>query len=458
MESPATKKQIKHDVKKLFILDTNVLIHDPQSLFAFEDNTVIVPMTVIEELDGFKKINDERGRNARTISRILDSLRSKGKISDGVKNEKGGIIRVEVDHNSEVPYDFITSKADHRILGAALRLQKNGEKVIFISKDINLRIKAEVLGLQAEDYEKEKVNIDELYNGWRDLPLSSPDFDSFYGKKSVPVTKLPAGIKPLANEFFILKDDTAPSKSALGKYSPDSGQIIPLFHQNPVPWGLKPLNVEQRFAMELLLCDEITLVTLIGVPGAGKTLLSLACGLQKVVEEKHFKHLLVARPVVPMGRDIGYLPGTKEEKLSSWMGAIYDNMDFLIDRSRPTQCVGTPNEPLEETINYLFDSGLIEIEALTFIRGRSLPKQYIIIDDAQNLTPHEIKTIISRAGEGTKMVLTGDPYQIDNPYLDASSNGLTNLVDKFKGQKIFGHITFTRTERSALSALASELL
>jgi len=441
----------RHGNMKTFVLDTNVLIHDPQAIFSFADNKVVIPMTVIEELDQFKKTGDERGRNVRTVSRILDSLRKKGKISEGIKLDSGGIVKVELDQEVQLPYNFVTSKADHRILGVAISLQNKGERVIFVSKDINLRIKAEALGLVAQDYEKEKVKLEELYNGWREVVISTGDFDSFYRNKYLELKKLGELGKIFPNEFFILKDSSNPSKSAIAKYSKKDEKLVPLFHQNPQPWGLRPLNVQQRFAMELLLCNEITLVTLIGIAGAGKTLLSLACGLQKVVEEKQFRHLLVARPVVPMGRDIGYLPGTKEEKLSSWMGAIYDNLDFLIDRARP-------QEPIEQTLNYLFDSGLIEIEALTFIRGRSLPQQYIIIDDAQNLTPHEVKTIISRAGEGTKVVLTGDPYQIDNPYLDATSSGLTYLVECFKGQEIFGHINFTRSERSALASLAAELL
>ncbi len=442
----------KKDNIKAFVLDTNVLIHDPQAIFSFADNKVVIPMTVIEELDQFKKTSDERGRNVRTVSRILDSLRKRGKISEGIKLDSGGILKVELDQEVQLPYNFLSSKADHRILGVALSLQNKGEKIIFVSKDINLRIKAEALGLVAQDYEKEKVKLEELYNGWREVVISTKDFESFYKNKYLELKKV-VGQKGevFPNEFFILKDSANSSKSAIAKYSKKDNILVPLFHQNPQPWGLKPLNAQQRFAMELLLCNEITLVTLIGIAGAGKTLLSLACGLQKVVEEKQFRHLLVARPVVPMGRDIGFLPGTKEEKLSSWMGAIYDNLDFLIDRAKP-------DTSIEETVKYLFDSGLIEVEALTFLRGRSLPQQYFIIDDAQNLTPHEIKTIISRAGEGTKVVLTGDPYQIDNPYLDATSSGLTYLVECFKGQEIFGHINFTRSERSNLASLAAELL
>ncbi|MEW6041083.1 MAG: PhoH family protein [Elusimicrobiota bacterium] len=447
---------------KTFVIDTNVLIHDPKAMFSFADNKVAIPITVIEELDSLKRENDERGVNARSVSRILDSFRQQGKLSAGIKLESGGVLKVELDAIEELPYQFAIKKADHRILGTALNLQKSGERVTLVSKDINLRIKAEVLGLKAEDYEKEKVRVEQLYKGFQEIFVSREKIDLFYKNKFLPVAELlpkkqkkkkdeDASPEIHPNEFFILKESTTSSQSALGKYEKKNGHLIPLFHNDAAPWGIKPLNVEQRFAIELLLCNEINLVTLMGVPGAGKTLLALACGLQKVVEEKHFRRLLVARPVIPMGRDIGYLPGTKEEKLSSWMGAIYDNLDFLMDRVKPEQ------QP-SEAVNYLFDTGLIEIEALTFIRGRSLPEQFIIIDDAQNLTPHEVKTIISRAGHGTKIILTGDPYQIDNPYLDSSSNGLNYLVQRFKGQITFGHLNFTRSERSPLAALASELL
>ena len=437
---------------KTFVLDTNVLIHDPKAVFGFADNKIIIPMTVVEELDNFKRVSDERGRNSRAISRILDGLRKKGKLSEGVKLENGGTLKVQIDEDVPLKYNFLSSKADHRILGAASLLQKNGDKVIFVSKDINLRIKAEALGIIAQDYEKEKVKLDELYTGWGEAEITPEDFELFHKNKYIAGSKIKFKRDIFANELFVLKDSSNPNKTILVKYAPKNKRFVPFFHENPTPWGMKPLNIQQRFALELLLCNEITLVTLIGVAGAGKTLLSLACGLQKVVEEKQFRHLLVARPIVPMGHDIGFLPGTKEEKLTSWMGAIYDNLDFLMDKSSKN------NEPLENAVNYLFESGMIEIEALTFIRGRSLPQQFIIIDDAQNLTPHEIKTIISRAGQGTKIVLTGDPLQIDNPYLDAESNGLTNLVEKFKGQEIFGHLNFSHSERSPLAGLAAELL
>jgi PhoH-like ATPase len=433
---------------KTFVLDTNVLLHDPDSIFSFQDNKVVIPMTVVEELDSFKKSNDERGRSARLISRKLDALRSKGKLSDGVPTKSGGVIKIEMNrHEVELPVGFVEQKSDNQILSIALGLKQKGEKVIFITKDINLRIKSEILNIDTQDYEKSKVKIDELYAGWREIPVPAGKIDQFYKDEKLVLKQ---DFYP--NEFIILKDEAGSSKSALTKYSGRKKALTPIFHQNAMPWGLKPLNIEQKFAIEVLLCNDINLVTLIGLPGAGKTLLALACGLQKTVEERYFRKLYIARPIIPIGRDIGFLPGTKEEKLGAWMGAINDNFEFLMDKGHNNGLKA------EERIDYLFESGQIEVDSLTYIRGRSLPQQYIIIDDAQNLTPHEIKTITSRAGNGTKIVLTGDPYQIDNPYLDASSNGLTYLVERFKGQEIFGHVTFSKSERSALAALASELL
>jgi PhoH-like ATPase len=432
---------------KTFVLDTNVLIHDPDSIFAFEDNKVVIPMAVIEELDGLKHGSDERGQNVRSITRKLSALRSRGKLSENIKLDGGGLLKIELDHMVKLPYEFVSPKTDHRIIGLAMELQQKGEKVIFISKDINLRIKAEALGIETQDYEKSKIKIEELYRGWTEITVPSKAIDVFYKDKQLKPEK---SFYP--NEGVILKDDANPSKSALAKYDPQKKMLTPLFHMNVNPWGVKPLNLEQRFAIELLLCNEVKLVTLIGVPGAGKTLLSLACGLQKTLEENLFRKLFIARPIVPMGNDLGYLPGTKEEKLNSWMGAIYDNLEFLLHNHAGQKCDD------DDSVGYFMSTGKLEIEALTYIRGRSLPEQFIIIDDAQNLTPHEIKTIISRAGMNTKIVLTGDPYQIDNPYLDAASNGLTYLVEHFKGQEMFGHINFTKTERSKLAQLAGELL
>ncbi len=443
--------------QKTFVLDTNVLLHDPDSMFVFADNKVVIPMTVIEELDALKRYNDELGRSSRVISRKLDLLRKKGNIIQGVKLDSGGIIKIELDWDKELPQQFIENKADHRILAVAMKLKKDGEKVIFITKDINLRIKAEALGIATQDYERAKVKIDTVYTGIRELEVKSEFVDKIFSVGKMPLEDLVKEIGKLEvyyNEFLILKSDK--SHSVLTRVKKGNGNkkdLVLISSKEISVQGLKPLNVQQRFAMDLLLDDNLSLVTLIGVAGAGKTLLSLVCGLYKVLEEKVYRRLLISRPVVPMGRDIGYLPGSKEEKLSSWLGAIYDNLDYLVEKMYKNNV-----EKAQATVDYYFESGLIEIEALTYLRGRSLPNQFFIIDDAQNLTPHEIKTIVSRAGEGSKIVLTGDPYQIDNPYLDDSSNGLVYLVDRFKGQEIFGHITFTKSERSQLAALAAELL
>jgi len=445
--------------QKTFVLDTNVLLHDPESLFVFADNKVVIPMTVIEELDMLKHRNDELGRNSRLVSRKIDLLRSKGNIIEGVKLDNGGVIKIELDWDKELPKQFIENKTDHRILSVALKLKKEKEKVVFITKDINLRIKAEALGLVTQDYERSKVSIESVYRGIKEFEVRKEIVDKIFSTNKLLVEELikEVNVKEdelFFNEFLILKFNKSNSvlcrikKGDLGKK-----EVVRVSSHDICVFNIKPLNVQQRFAMELLLDDKLSLVTLLGVAGAGKTLLALSCGLHKVIEEKIYRRLLISRPVVPMGRDIGYLPGTKEEKLSSWMGAIYDNLDFLISKMYKYD-----TEKLQSTMQYYFETGLIEVEALTYLRGRSLPNQFFVIDDAQNLTPHEIKTIVSRAGEGSKIVLTGDPYQIDSPYLDDSSNGLVYLIDKFKGQEIFGHITFTKTERSQLAALAAELL
>lgn len=429
---------------KTFVLDTNVIIHDPRAVFAFEDARVAIPLPVIEELDTFKRGNDERGRNARLVARTLDGLRKKGKLSDGVPLAHGGTLKVEIVQSNGLPAPFQANTKDNMILSVAQYLRKKGEKVVFISKDINLRIKAESIGLETEDYEKEKVSVSEIYAGWRELRLDTAKIDKFYAEKALEAGPF------LPNEFVILKDQAGSSSSALARYDAQAKAVVPLTRANTAPWGIKPLNTEQRFATELLMRPDIQLVSLIGVPGSGKTLLALAAGLEQIYGDKSYRRLLVARPVIPVGRDIGYLPGTKQEKLSNWMGAIYDNLELLMDRPH--------REEMDIDIQMLLDSGKLEVEAVSFLRGRSLPGQYILIDDAQNLTPHEIKTIISRVGLGSKIVLTGDPFQIDNYYLDAESSGLTNLVDRFKGQQTFGHVRFSKIERSPLAALASDLL
>ncbi|MEQ1918966.1 MAG: PhoH family protein [Elusimicrobiota bacterium] len=432
---------------KTFVLDTNVILHDPMSMFSFEGSRVVLPLTVIEELDTFKRNNDERGRSARFVSRKLDELRKGGKLSNWVPLEHGGKLKVEIQVSDGLPKAFSAHTKDNEILSCALYLKKQGENIVFISKDINLRIKAESLGLETQDYEKEKVDIDDLYKGWREAAVSGDAIDAFYKDKRLP-TPIPDLIP---NEFVILKAEGT-SKSALARYDLKTKSLVPLVRAETAPWGIKPLNIEQRFALELLLNPDISLVTLVGLAGSGKTMIALASALQQTLEEKLYRRILIARPVIAVGHDLGFLPGTKEEKLTNWMGAIYDNLSYLLEK--PKGAVETS----DMDIQMLMEDGVLEIEAVTYLRGRTLPGLLIIIDDAQNLTPHEIKTIISRAGQGAKIVLTGDPHQVDNYYLDATSNGLTNLVERFKGQGLFGHVTFTKSERSVLAALASDLL
>lgn len=433
-------------MKKNYILDTNVLIHDPYAFFKFKDNNVILPIAVIEELDNFKNYADERGKNVRIASRELDKLRENGRLDKGVKTKDGGIIKIEMEKDFILPDGFTKNSMDNRILNIAFHYSRKNKNTILVSKDINLRLKAEALGLKAEDYESDKVNFSELYTGVTTITVKDSLIESFYKDKFI---KNPLD-KSYPNEFVILKSESNEKKTALGRIPPNDLSIIKSLSPEQSPWGIKPLNKEQRFAMELLLDDNIKLVTLVGIAGTGKTLISLACALHKTIDTNTYRRVVVCRSVVPVGRDIGYLPGTKDEKLQSWMGAIYDNLEFIIDRKHPEEGI--------VKFDYLLQQNKIEIASVTHIRGRTLPKQFMIVDDAQNLTPHEIKTILSRAGEGTKVVVTGDPYQIDNPYLDIESNGLTYIVDRFKGQAIYGHVMFTKTERSELAKLVAELL
>ncbi len=435
---------------KHFVLDTNVLIHDPRALLSFADNEVVVPIFVIEEIDQFKKEASERGRNAREVARMLDALRAEGaRLSDGAPLSSGGRLRVASAARA-VPTTLRESQiADHLILMVALDVRdyNKGEPTIFVTKDVNLRIRADSLGLTSMDFEGERIDIDELYSGMTELITSAADVDAFYAQNTLALPD--ATYK--ANQYVILRDRDNPSHSALGRYDAAGKKLLPLKKLREGVWGIRPRNKEQHCALDLLLSDEIKLVTLIGKAGTGKTMLALATGLQKVVEEQIYSKLLVSRPIFPLGRDVGYLPGDIEEKLNPWMQPIYDNVEFLMGLSKTERKNG-------RSYQELIDLGYIEIEPLTYIRGRSIPNQYIIVDEAQNLTPHEVKTIITRVGEATKVVLTGDPYQIDNPYVDATSNGLTTVVEKFKGEPMAGHVTLSKGERSPLAELASNVL
>ena len=430
---------------RTFLLDTNVLLHDAESLSAFEDHNLVLTVDVLEELDRFKRGNDEKARNARRVIRTIDGLRDGRPLSQGVDLPDGGklfiMVKSFLDH---LPRGMDHSVADNRILAAACALVKAGVDVTFVTKDINARVKADALGVKAEDFLSTKVNFDELYTGWSEHEVTDGQIDEFYQGKPVA---LESGLCP--NEGILLKAASNPKHTARGIYRAESRLVEPLHHGDCRPWGLTARNLQQQFAFELLLREDIQLVTMLGQAGTGKTLLALAVGLQLVAEEKRYRRIMVSRPIMPLGKDIGYLPGSKEEKLSSWMEPVSDNLQFLVDPKL---------EQSFDKVQYLYDTGVVEVEAVTYIRGRSLPKLFIIIDEAQNLTPHEVKTVVSRAGEGAKVILTGDAYQIDNPYLDSSSNGLVYCIERFKEQPIHGHITLAKSERSELASLAAALL
>lgn len=434
-------------MKKTFVLDTNVLLHSHQAIFSFKDNHVVIPLGVIEELDCFKGHNDERGREARQLSRELDKLRALGNLSKGVKLPNGGTLTVAIDNKIEkMPIGLDMNKVDNRILACAVALKKKRKhQVYLVSKDINCRIKADALGILAADFETNKIDVDELYKGWTEINLSKKELELFLEQGELAYNSTTI----FANECALLKAEKQ-TQTFLAKY--DGTHLQPLVHENVHAWGIEPLNMQQKFALELLLDDNVQLVTLVGRAGTGKTLLALACGLQKTIDEHVYRKLLVSRPIMPLGKDIGYLPGSKDQKLSHWMQPIFDNLEFVMDKLYENV------DDIDKRMRFLLESQKVQIEAITYIRGRSIPKQFLIVDEAQNLTPHEVKTIISRAGNGTKVILTGDPYQIDNPYLDSSSNGLNYVIEKFKGESIFGHIILDKSERSTLSALASKLL
>ncbi len=435
--------------RKTFVIDTNVLLHDPQAIGKFKGSDVIIPLNVFEELDSMKRFSDELGKNARYILRFIDALKGRktGNLHTGVEIEDGIVVRVLVDTKATERTSFPLSpeRSSNKLLCVAYKLKEHGEHVVIVSKDFVLRVKAEAIGLEAQDYENLKFSYENIYRGYRKLDVPKRDIDLFLKDGF-----LAAGEMDLfPNEYCVL---TSPEQSsAVCKYNPKTQQLEPLLKFSKDIWGIQPLNVEQKCALDLLLRDDINLVTMIGPAGTGKTLMALAAGLRKVFDEGVYNRILVSRPIIPLGKDIGYLPGTKDEKLFHWMQPIYDNLEFL--------CQTTSGEANgQETQKWVMESKKIEMEAVTYIRGRSLPKMYMIIDEAQNLTPHEVKTIISRAGKGTKVVLTGDATQIDNPYLDKDSNALTFTVGKFKQYPIYGHIFLERTERSELAALAAEIL
>lgn len=464
---------------KRFVLDTNVLLHNPRALYLFEDNVVVIPFAVLEELDKFKKGNDDVGRNAREVIRQLDRLRQRGKLAEGVGwNGHGGLIRVEF-ADAERPRWLREESPDNRIIGVAWRLCEKGLRTILVTKDANVRLKADALGIEAEDFEAQKVDSDRLYRGYRVLSVPGDIIDQLYEEKQLPLAEVaehlieppepgtPAGTDPVpieleANQFVQLRNALDESHTGLARRLADTEHLIPVHGPRKPVFGIMARNVQQTMALDLLLDDEVKLVTLLGTAGTGKTLLAIAAGMTKTFTEQRYDKLLVARPIMPLGRDIGYLPGDKDEKLSAWMQPIFDNLSYLMSTrggGLPTSGGGhADSKSVEQRLNALMAEGRLVLEPLTYIRGRSIPHQFIIIDEAQNLSPHEVKTIVSRVGEGTKIILTGDAAQIDHPYLDASSNGLSYMVERMKGQALVGHVTLAKSERSELASLAADML
>jgi PhoH-like ATPase len=443
-------------MKKNYVLDANVLLHDPHAIFKFEDNDLIIPIFAIEEIDQFKREGSERGRNARTIARLLDELRrdQDSSLSKGVPLESGGILRIAIpEHRPDALVGLESSSQDLAILQTAIDVRDRdpSRPTVFVTMDTNLRIRADALGVTAETYENQRVKDPELSHSVVDMEVPGADVDAFFQNGRVA----PPGLASLhANACVMLRDASAPSHTALGRYDIARGEIVALRVGREGVMGVRPRNKEQAFALDLLLDDTVRLITLIGKAGTGKTLLALAAGLKRTTEDGAYSRLLVSRPIMPLGRDLGFLPGDVDEKLNPWMQPIFDNLEFLFTGGGG----GTKSARQDRGFLDLLDSGVIQVEPLTYIRGRSLPHQYLIVDEAQNLTPHEVKTIITRCGEGTKIVLTGDPHQIDNPYVDLASNGLSVVADRFKREKISGHVVLAKGERSELAELAANLL
>ena len=446
---------MKKSQPKTFVLDTNVILHDPTCINHFEENNIIIPLSVIEELDHFKRGNQVINLNAREFARTLDSITGNEIFNGGVPLGRGkGKVRIVITKGlaKEIHDVFREDNVDHRVLSAAFeasKATKSKVKIILVSKDVNLRMKAKALGIPAEDYSTDRVtNVEELYSGkaiaenFDDNILQELYSSPFEVSAKKAAKKLKEELVP--NKFFILRNS---SRSALAHLDQEMEKFKRIDKQ--VVYGIKPRNAEQTFAVDALVNCDIPLVSMTGKAGTGKTLLALACALHT---RKSYRQIYIARPVVPLSnKDIGYLPGDVESKLAPYMQPLWDNLKVIQDQFPET-------DKNYQLINTMIKEEKLVIEPLSYIRGRSLQRIYFIVDEAQNLTPHEIKTIITRAGEGAKIVLAGDIYQIDHPYLDSQSNGLSYLIEHFKGQKLYAHINLEKGERSVLAELASNLL
>ncbi len=439
---------------KTFVLDTNVILHDPACINQFEENNIVIPLTVIEEIDHFKRGSQVINLHAREFARTLDSITGDAIFNGGISLGKGkGKVRIKITRgiNKEISQFFKEDTPDHRILGTALEVRDETpkRKIVLVTKDVNLRVKAKALGIPAEDYTTDRIrNVEELYSG-KDVVDDFEDqiLQKFYQSPfEVPASEVTDKIDSeiIPNKYFVIRNQ---NRSVLANLDQEKEFFRKIDKQ--IVYGIKPRNAEQTFAVDALINPNIPLVSLTGKAGTGKTLLALASSLHV---RKSYRQIYIARPVVPLSnKDIGYLPGDVESKLAPYMQPLWDNLKVIQDQFKET-------DKHFATINNMLKDDKLVIEPLSYIRGRSLQRIFFIVDEAQNLTPHEIKTIITRAGEGVKIVLTGDIYQIDHPYLDSLSNGLSYLIDHFKGEKLYAHINLEKGERSELAELASNLL
>jgi len=437
--------------KQIYVLDTSACLTDGSAIKSFGNNDVVLPLKVLDEIDAQKKRQDGVGTNARFIIRHLDNLREEGNLNKGVRIAKGkGILSVKNYDPSVIPDDLNLNSPDNQIIATALTEKKNNprKKVIVVTKDINMRVKCDALGVLSEDYQGHDIvkDPDELFVGITDCLVDDELIDQFYAGEEVYLPEeLEKNLKP--NEFVMLVSTANNKKTALTQFVRQDAPLKKIMQYDNI-WGVKPRNKEQTFAFSLLMNPDVPIVSLIGKAGTGKTLLAIAAGLEQIMggqDYERYKKLIVSRPVQPLGKDIGFLPGTLEEKMLPWLAPIQDNLEFLMGNDK--------NALLDH-----MERGVVEIEALTYIRGRSISNAFIIIDEAQNLSGHELKTILTRVGEGTKIILTGDIEQIDNIYIDEKTNGLTYAVEKFKDYDLAGHITLQKGERSKVASLSAKIL
>jgi len=442
-------------MKKNYILDTSVFLTDADSIYKFDNHNIFVPLKVLEEIDKHKKRQDSVGANARKIIRILDELRVKGSLNSGVRIEKGkGLLRVmsyECLKDTVFPPDLDIRIPDHTIMATAKAVQavEPHRKAILVSRDINMRVICDSIALEAQDYlvEKAASSSDELYMGFVEHLVDDAVVDRYYNGDDIYISEEELKAEWHPNQYVMLVSNANLKKTAIARFYNHNEPLLRMVHDKIYDWKISSRNKEQAFAIDMLMDPRIKIVTLIGTAGSGKTLCAVASGLQQTIglRENHYSKMIISRPIQPLGRDIGFLPGTMEEKLLPWLMPIQDNLEFLMGGDK-------------NTMQMYIDKGKVEVEALTYIRGRSISNAFVIIDEAQNLTMHEVKTIITRVGEGTKIVLTGDIEQIDNAYVNEISNGLAHAVEKFKDSHLAGHITFKKGERSEIATLASKVL